>query len=336
MSFTSDFLEAEKKKKKNQSTGDPFTDQFLSFEADKIAEQKGYIAPVRETVESTVEAPIKRTWLTGGAFSDGYQFGDVTKTIIGTTQDLTENVAAGILGMGEKTIDAGAYLVGATANLFGADEFADKTKEFIAKDLYDEEELAKVSTQFSPLGLLTNKVLGVDSERDSILGERTDSLAQSGGQLLGTIGLQAVGVPWFVTSGVTSFGGEVEGALGEDASYLEAGTSGVINAGAEILTEKLFGGSGLGEKGIINLDGFTKGISSKVVKALADYGVDMAAEGSEEFFSSVIGKFGEALYSEKNLDELLLSEEAFDEYLERPDLLSFERQAWHRAQARSF
>ena len=123
--------------------------------------------------------------------------------------------------------------------------------------------------------------LGDDSEDESVFGDKTDSLIQSGGQLLGQIGLQAVGVPWYVTSGVTSFGSQAERALNEGASYGEAGLSGIVSAGADILTEKMFGGSGLGEKGLINLEGLTKGISNKVVKALADYGVDVMAEGSD-------------------------------------------------------
>ena len=37
---------------------------------------------------------------------DGWQFGDVAKTIIGSTTDVGENAGAGIIGMGEKALDA--------------------------------------------------------------------------------------------------------------------------------------------------------------------------------------------------------------------------------------
>ena len=252
-------------------------------------------------------------------FDDGYQFGDVFKATSASAQDLGENISAGILGIGEKVVDAGATILGGVGGLFGADEFKDDMADFVAKDLYDERELAKYvglgGGMLSPIAI-TNKILGLDTDEDSVFGEKADSLAQSGGELVGTIALQAVGVPWFVTTGVTSYGGAMEGALNEGASFEEAAFSSAITAGAEILTEKLFGGSGLGEKGLINLDGLTKGISSKVVKALADVGVDMAAEGSEEVVSSVVGRLASSLYREENLGDLLFSEEAVDEYID--------------------
>ena len=255
------------------------------------------------------EANEERTWFSSGLFDDGYQFGDITGTILGTTADLTTNLLGGALEIGEGVVDAGAYLVGGAADLFGLDELAEDTKKFIADDLYSGEEVAT--------RILTGGLAGEGAFDDvSVLGEKADSLAQSGGQLAATIGLQMVGVPWWVTSGVTSFGSEVEHAFNEGASYGEAGLSGVISAGAEILTEKLFGGSGLGEKGLINVGALTKGISSKVVKALADFGLDMAGEGTEEVLSSVFSRLGTSLYKEENLEEILFSEEAVDEYVE--------------------
>ena len=330
MSFTSNFLEElEKKKKKKLEEGETKKSSGMLYSSRDIAPVGGtedFVKSTQATAEliskDEFDAPTyktaeeSRTWFKSGAFEDGYQFGDITKTVTSSSKDLANNIAAGILGIGEKAVDAGAYVAG----LFGNDEFKEKTKDFIAKDLYDEEKLAQ---ELNLTGSVFDKILGIsglkkteDPEENSVFGEKTDALAQSGGQLLGTMALQTVGVPWFLTSGVTSFGGEAEGAFNEGASYTEAGLSSAISAGAEILTEKLFGGSGLGEKGLINLEPLTKGISSKVVKVLADLGIDMMAEGSEEVVSSVASRLGSALYEEKGLDELLLSEEAFDEYLE--------------------
>lgn len=279
----------------------------------KITENKADdIAPVKTTV--TTANDKERTWFTKGAFDDGYQFGDIAKTTLGTINDVTDNVYAGILGMGEKVVDAGAYAVGGVGGLLGADDFKDKTKEFIAKDLYDEKKIAK--SLITGLPDLVGTVMGLDSDENSLSGDKTDSLAQSGGQLVATMGLQAVGVPWWVTTGVTSFGGATEEAFKEDATYLEAGLSGAITAGADMLTEKLFGGSGLGEKGLINLDGLTKGISNKVVKALVDFGIDMTAEGTEEVVAGITSNLGTALYKEENLQDILFSEEAIDGYIE--------------------
>lgn len=250
-----------------------------------------------------------RTWFSKGSFEDGYQVGDITKTVLGTAGDVASNVGAGVLGIGEKTVDAGAYLVGGIGGMFGADKFKNNVQDFIKKDLYDEEKLSK-AILFGGYGDT------LDIDKYSVLGEKSDSLAQSGGQLLGTIGLQAVGVPWWVTTGVTSFGGEVESAFNEGATYGKAGLSGLVTAGADILTEKMFGGSGLGEKGLINLDLLTKGISNKVVKTLVDFGIDRLAEGSEEVVAGVISNLGSALYKEGNAWDIITSEEAIDEYIE--------------------
>ena len=83
-------------------------------------------------------------------------------------------------------------------------------------------------------------MIGIDSERDSVFGERSDSAVQSAGQYLATRGLAAVGIPWFVTTGVTSYGGEMENAYRQGATDVEANVSAAITAGAEILTELLF------------------------------------------------------------------------------------------------
>lgn len=250
-------------------------------------------------------------WFKGStAFDDGWQFGDLTKTVAGTLQDVENDLRAGALGILEGTIDAGAYLVGGAGKLLGADAFADKVSGFIQKDLIDEEKIANMN-------LMTKLIGGGDAVEDySIFGDKMDSVVQSGGQMLGQIGLQGVGIPWWVTSGVTSFGGQVEQALNEGASYGKAGASALISAGAEIFSEKLFGGSGLGEKGLINTEALTRGISNKVLKTLADFGVDIVSEGAEEVVSEIFSNLGTALYKEESLAEILASEEALQAYLD--------------------
>ena len=296
-------------KKKKKTTGDEFTDEYLSLVEDKSEED---IAPVKQQTQTTTktEAPVKeekeeRSWFKK---SDSDSLLD---TIGGTVQDVRENLLSGLLGIGESVVDAGAYVAGGVGKLFGADEFAEDTKKFISKDLYDEKEVAKKIIDGT-----TFDYMEYDTGKDSVLGKKTEELLESGGQLLGTVGLQAVGVPWFVTTGATSFGSEAENAFNQGATYGEAGLSAAISAGAEILTEKLFGGSGLGEKGLITLEPLTKGIANKAVKALADYGVDVVAEGGEEIFSQFMSNLGSSLYKEENLKDILFSEEAVDGYIE--------------------
>lgn len=310
-------------------------------ELEKATEQKNDaedIAPVKATSND------ERKWFEKGAFEDGYQFGDVTKTILGSIVDLGENIGTGIIGMGEKLVDTGATL-GALMNestlnqaaegqmLYNSlsgqgkkseklleenkkvqDEVEKKTAEFVAKDLYDEEAVAKkIITE--PI----KNVTGIDAETDSVLGEKSDSLAQSAGQLGATVALQAVGVPWWLTTGATTFGAEAESSFNQGATFDEAVLSSTISAGAEILTEKIsggikFGGNTLDSKLTKEL---ARGISNKTVRTLAKLGVDAVGEGGEEILSGVMSAIGQKLTyaDDKEMSELFSSEEAFESFI---------------------
>ena len=290
-------------------------------------------ASFQEYVEKNrpIEAPIRsdlgtqeeeRTWFKSGHFSDGYDFGDVTRTVLGTGADLLENVSAGILGMGEKAVDTLAYLAPAftmgqqvqNGGAFDIEQYRELqgwSKELIEKDLYDEEKIAK--------NLITDpaKKIGIDAEKGSVFGEKSDSLAQSAGQLAATALMSPV-VPWWLTTGVTSFGSEAENALGEGASYEAAGGSALISAAAETLTEKLSGGIKFGGKTLddVYIKPLTEKITNKTVKALTNVGIDAAGEGGEEVLSQVISNLGTSLYKEESIGELIASEEALDGYIE--------------------
>ena len=274
-------------------------------------------APVKTTTS-------KRTWFNPGLFEDGWDFEDIPKTLLGTNVDFAEDLSSGLAGIGEGIIDTVATGVGAIAKKLGKDDFADKTQKFIERDLVNEykwdEKLASKIPGVETLQMANVVANKGDTEKVSVLGEKTDAVVQSAGQLGGTYGLQAVGVPWWLTTGATSFGGGAEEAFQNDATYGEAGTYGLINAGAEIISEKLTGGIKFG--GVALDEGLkktlTKGISNKVAKTLVSLGWDAAGEGFEEVFSEVMTNIGKKLTYEKEstLDELLLSEDAMDAYLE--------------------
>lgn len=311
-----------KKNKNKKKTADLIVgeDGKITFNADKFKSslsQNNDIAPVR--------TDVKRSWFKSGLFEDGYDFGDVTKTILGTNKDFADDFFAGVAGIGEGVVDTAAYAAGGIAKKLGKDEFAKKTQKFIERDLVEEYQLGdKLARQVNPgikgISLLNDLVNKSDSEKASVLGEKTDSLVQSGGQLAGTFALQSVGVPWWLTTGVTSFGGGTEEAFQNDATYGEAGAYGLINAGAEILTEKIFGGIKFGGKALD--EGLKKklagGIANKTLRTLTKFGWDMAGEGTEEVLSDVITNIGKKLTyeDEATLKELVLSEEAMDGYLE--------------------
>ena len=328
-------------KEKGKNTGNDtgsYSDYSVSTTED--------IAPVRHgggggsfgsSKDDEKKEDSEKTWFQKSElFDDGYDFGDVTKTILGSNADLLSNVGAGLVGIGEKVVDAALFVApyitqgmmaqsGAYYNVEYA-RMADayiaqgkqSSEQLIKKDLYDEKKVADAIIGVSTPGLV-NKALGVDQETDSVFAEKSDELAQSAGQLVGTTALQAAGVPWYLTTGVTSFGGEVESALNQGATMEEAGLSGMITAGAEILTEKISGGISFGGK---TLDDFAtkelaKIISDKTVRTLAKLGVDMVGEGAEEVLSGVLSAVGQKLTyaDEKELSELFTKEDMWDSFI---------------------
>ncbi len=329
-------------KKKKKEEEEAYTQYMQSF-----AKKNTDIAPIKTTttvaptVKPTTTKKDDRTWFQKGAFADGYDFGDITKTILGSVADIGENIGAGIMGMGEKTVDALA-MIGSAMNRSTMQQAAQnelqfnaltgkktdhvlksydtyqkqvekETADFVKKDWYNEEQIAKKIIT-APVKNLT----GIDAETDSVFGEKSDALVQSGGQLLATAGLQAMGVPWFLTTGATSFGAEAENALNEGATFEQASMSATISAGAEILSEKLSGGIKFGGKTLddVLVKPFVEKISGKVAKSLVNLGIDAVGEGAEEIVSSVFSNLGTALYKEESIGELLTSEEAVDEYIE--------------------
>ena len=346
------FGEYTSKKKKKVSFGE-YTRSVLGDDVE-INE----IGPVKETKKKEE----KKSWFKSGEFEDGYQFGDLTKTILGSGSDLLEKAGAGIIGMGESAVDGLMYAAplitqgqyyqnGGGYNLQTDKMFEDtiaqskKTnQDFIQKDLYDEKKIAReLLSNVSSAAYMSNiaqngqfatpqdwqtaqqmqsaskKYLDNDMEKASVFGEKSDALAQSGGQLLGTAGLQLLGVPWWLTTGATSFGSEVENAFNQGATYEEAGLSASITAGAEILTEKISGGIKFGGKTLD--DAATKQLSrvitNKVARNLSKVGMDVVGEGGEEVLAGYMSAIGQKLSyaDEKELNELFSSEDALDAFI---------------------
>lgn len=296
------------------------------------ARNKQTLNAVQANNDALTEESEKRTWFQPGSFEDGYQAGDVYSAVTGTATDIGENAGAGVIGIGEKILDALVFMApyaaeaqfmqnGGYYNLTNAEAFKQQNdsakqiaQDFIKKDLYDENAVAKKIIS-DPVKALT----GVDSEKESVLGEKSDALAQSAGQLAGTAALQAVGVPAWLVTGLTSFGGEADSALKQGATYEEAGLSATITAGAEVLTEKLSGGIDFGQ-GTLD-EAVTKqlarGISNKVVRTLANMGVQTVGEGAEEVISGVMGAVGQKLtyMDEAQWKELFSSEDAWESFI---------------------
>ena len=288
------------------------------------------------------ESPLSG-WLQKGASDES-----VAKTILGTGTDVVGDLLAGAIGMGENIVDFGATLAGGVGKLVGADQFASNIEQFVKKDLYDANDVAKTilsglnnagmagssmvggtytaalkNDKLRQEALRTQKYVYGSMEQDSILAEKADSVVQSIGQMLATSGIAATtGVPWELTTAITSFGAEMDNALNSGASFGEAIGSSAISAAGEVLGEKLFSGSFLGEKGIFGNK--AKDVYKTLGKSLAvnlwntakGYLGDMTGEAVEEVFSEIVSNLGSALYKEQNLGEILASKEALQGYLD--------------------
>ena len=283
------------------------------------------VTPSQSPTEQEDKEKWYEGWVNGGGFKDGYQFGDITRTATGTSKDIRESLYEGVIGLAEPAIDTGAYLVGEVGSLFGGDKFRENVQDFIVRDIINEEKIAKGMDKLTggaiPGGsLIAEAIMGGENSDDySLLGQKSDSVLRSGGQLAGQGALQHFAkVPWWVTSGVSSFGGEVENAFNQGATSSEAGLSGLISAGAEILTEKISGGIKFGGK---TLDDAVKPliekISNKAIRTAVKLGLDITGEGLEEVLSGLASALGQKLTyaSEQEFRDLYSSDDAWTDFI---------------------
>lgn len=306
-----------------------------SSKNDDLAPIRNDIAKTKEDIAKEKEKEEERTWFQKGAFEDGFSLKNTAKAIIGSAEDVVENVGTGIVGMGEKLVDSIVHLAPfysqsqfyQNGGSFLSEDMQKKQNEafevgkksaaeFIQKDLYDEEKVVK---QIYTNNTLSKQLLKANPDDLSVFGEKSDSLAQSAGQLAATAALSGVGVPWFLTTGVTSYGGEVENALKQGATMEEAGLSGLISAGAEILTEKISGGIKFGGKTLDDalVKEIARGVSNKTVRTLLKLGLDATGEGFEEVLSGAISAVGQKISyaDDKELNELFSKEDAWESFI---------------------
>lgn len=309
---------AKKKKKKDEELS-PFVKEIL-------AENYSIKMPKGITVKEVEEiAPIKkekeRTWFKGGSFSDGYQFGDATKTILGTAGDVGVGAVKGVGNLAEGLVDLGAYGVAGVGSLFGADTSG--IKDF-AKKQY-------VNDWLEPASEFV--------DRGSLLGDKADAIPEALGYVGGIIGtaglgglagLGATGTTVLTTGtiGASAMGSGMGEAYRGGATDGEAVTYGLISGVAEAGTELIFGGLGKTFKvaglshGLSSADDMlAKKISSKisnqVAKNFAELGVKAAAEGSEEVMAGIVQSIGKKVtyMDEEELTQIIEDENLFEQFI---------------------
>jgi hypothetical protein len=286
-------------------------------------------------------------WFKSGAFSDGYQFGDVSKTILGTVGDAGRNFMRGVSGTVEGLVDLGLYDIyhkSKTMELLAKkyefleipDFIKDGDKEVTWKSLKND---AYVKATMDA----TTEAWGGSGDwldQYSVLGSNPDALAEGLGQLaliwatsgLGSAaGLSATGVS-AMTTGLTATSGVGRGmseAYQGGATDEEAAVYGVISGAADAATEMIFSGMGKSIKafgyggGSLSSadDMLAKTVTSRIKNILAknavQFGIKAGAEGLEEVlagFAQAIGK--KATYmSEEDFWEIVKDENLFDQFI---------------------
>ena len=313
----------------------PETEKFWgkveAYQSDSIAEMYSQIAPY-STVKIDDDddiAPVKEDeggidlFQKSGVFNDGYDFGDVTKTILGTAGDAGLGLVKGFAKTAEGVADLAGYGMAGAARLFGADQFADNVKEAVKEDTI--EDLLKPATNYL--------------DKASVLGRTSDAIAEGIGQVgavvatgsLGAVaGLGTVGTTALTTGlmGISGMGSGMSEAYKGGATDEEALTYGAIAGTADALTELIFGGLGKTVKatglsvGLSSADDMlAKKVSSlftnQIAKNFAEFGIKAGAEGFEEVLAGVAQGIGKKLtyMGEEELSTILKDENLLEQFV---------------------
>ena len=283
-----------------------------------------------ETKTKSDIAPIKKKkkeddekWFKKGAFEDGYEFGDVTKTVASTVGDAGLNIVKGVGSLGEGLLDLGRYGVAELGESLGAENFANRQRVKAQENSID--------------NFFKDVETGVDQW--SILGGKSDAVMQGLGQVGGIIltggigagaGLTTAGATALTTGmmGASSMGSGMSEAYQNKATDEEAWKYGAIKGVVDAGSELIFGGLGktvnaVGlSKGLTSLDdAFAQKLSSKIsnqfMKNLTEYGVKSSAEGLEEVLAGLGSAVGKKLTyaSEEELNELIKDENLLDQFV---------------------
>lgn len=292
---------AETLAKKSQSgTASPFAPKLptarpTNYMQNKSLVNNGYFAPVApKTTVGTLSAKKKKKWYETGLFEDGYDFGDVSKTILGVNdesasiKDLTVNsFKRGYYNSvyGEESYDA----------MLGRKNNKDAYKNLLESDEY----------QFAP----GNDFAGGVSGAFELLGQQYRQFtnprtmayvgtAVSGAILAGNAGPQAlapeeiVTVPAAAAFGFTTGSSQanleieaghaynelIESGISEETARKIATGVGSVNAGLEALqVDEL-----VGAFKVLDKTGATDTVTKKILKELVERGVDVAKETGQE------------------------------------------------------
>lgn len=227
-----------------------------------------------ELGELTSEKSSKGFFKDSKAFDDGYQFGDLTKTVFSTGGDLMTNISQGFIGGAEGIADTGQYLLADTLNFFGQKKAAEAVKK---------------NAQFNSTAAIFGKN---EKKEDNFVKGWTDKLDENSisGDTLDTV-MQGVGQVGAMAGSSYLIGGGAE--VGANATKLQK--AGALAKNAFVSYTSAYGNarseaykngaddSTANKAGMIN--GFSEAIAEQFFNGLPGF-------KSAGWFSKVNGKIG--------------------------------------------
>ena len=257
-------------------------------------------------------------------FKDGYQRGDVLKTIGASALDVGAGTVKGIMNFGESAIaDPLQYGVAQVSDWMGFDKFANAVRENAKQN--------GVEQTFAPIDKLTDRYTAIGTTGDQLSSGIGNIIAMANGSGL----LKAKGLPSSVNVGkfampVTSIASGIGSGMTE--AYNNKGTTdgeawayGMLSGFAEGFSESLFGGLGerfnlnVGEGGLDDflIKRFTDKISNKTLRILAESGLKATGEGVEEILSGIGSAISKKLtyLSEEDLKTLIKDENLTEQFI---------------------
>lgn len=215
-------------------------------------------------------------------WEDGYDFGDVTKTVIGSAADAGLNAYNAVASMMEGISKVGALGIAQVADWTGNDKFADAMRKEISNPNSDAYLTPKVNA-------FREKYV----EPNSIFGTSADQVASGVGSTIGGAALSVLGganigklhdIP--VGMGIAEMGNSVaENYSKEDVTDAQAWLNGAGKGLVSALYESIFGAFGVGgsELDDVLVKKVTKNMNSQLAKGIAQLGIKAGGEATEEF-----------------------------------------------------
>ena len=281
------------------------------------------IAPIKFTIKDEEDEGGIDFFQKSSLFDDGWDFGDITKTILGSVGDAGLNAVKGVGSLVEGVVDLGSYGVAGVSDAIGKDDFADdlrkKTQESYVDKLMKPAE--DYLDKYSVLGRTSNAILQGVGQAGSIL--LTGGLGAAAG--LGTVGATALTTGTMFASGM---GSGMSEAYQDNATDEQALTYGAISGAADALSELIFGGLGKG----VNALGLSRGLSSaddilakqvsklfksQIAKNFAEFGIKASAEGVEEVVAGIAQAWGKwkTYKSDEEFRNILKDENLLEQFV---------------------